>query len=336
MAHAHKPHILVIRFSALGDVAMTVPVIYSVARRYPDVRFTVVTREFFARIFINPPANVEVMGFDLKNDYRGLPGLWRLLRRVARLRPTAVADLHNVFRSWMIDTMFRLRGTRVEMVDKMRRSRRELFRNGTPQPHFIDRYREVFARLGYPAALTFRSVFENAAPVIPLEVADRAVGIAPYARYYNKTYPVEMMRRVVELLSHAGCRTYLFGARGREAEELQQWAADITGCTAVAGRYTLEEEIAVMSKMRVMVSMDSANQHLAALAGCDVITVWGSTTPACGFTPYGFTDSDGICLGLECQPCSVAGRPTCPLGHLDCMCSISPRTIADHVLEKLK
>ncbi len=111
---------LIIRFSALGDVAMTVPAIYSLATRYPDLNIDVVTRPFFARLFINAPDNVNVIGVDFNKDYKGVGGTLRLLRRLGKLRPDYVADLHNVLRSWIIDRYFRLRGVKVVMVDKMR------------------------------------------------------------------------------------------------------------------------------------------------------------------------------------------------------------------------
>lgn len=334
MKSSRQPHILVLRLSALGDVAMTIPVVYSVARRYPDVRFTVATRKFFARLFINPPDNLSVMPLDIKADFKGAAGTWRLMRRLAALRPTAVADLHNVARTWAIDLWMRLNGVRVAMVDKMRRDRRAVLRRHASQPSFITRYADVFARLGYPVSPDFTSIFP-APPQPPLAVDTAAlnIGIAPYARYYNKTYPVEMMRDVVARLCQEGAGVYLFGGRGREADELDRWAQDIKGCTSVAGKFDLPGELAVMAAMDCMVSMDSANQHLAALAGTKVITVWGSTTPACGFAAYSRPQCPGesISLGLNCQPCSIAGRPTCPRGHLDCLCTLAPSTLADRI-----
>lgn len=331
-----QPHILVLRFSALGDVAMTLPVIYSVASAYPNVRFTVVTREFFARLFINPPENVTILGVDLKKRYHGLIGSLKLCRDLAALKPTAVADLHNVFRTWLIDYWMRLRGVKVVMVNKMRVDRSKMLREKTEQTPFVERYREVFNLLGYPAKMTFNSVLNESEITTPISVAHPAVGIAPFARYYNKTYPPERMRRVAEMLCAKGIKVFLFGGRGAEAEQLLGWAGSIPGCESVAGRFSLSEEMALMSKMDLMLSMDSANQHLAALTGAKVLTIWGSTAPSCGFTPFGHDASDGICLNLDCQPCTVAGSPTCPFGHLDCMTMLSEQTIVNRITASLK
>ena len=85
-------HILVIRLSALGDVAMTIPVIYSVARAYPDIRFSVLTQAVAAKLFIQAPANVSVIIADVKGNHAGLFGLWRLFKELRKMNIDAVAD----------------------------------------------------------------------------------------------------------------------------------------------------------------------------------------------------------------------------------------------------
>ena len=327
---------LIIRFSALGDVAMTVPAIYSLATRYPDLNIDVVTRPFFARLFVNAPANVNVIGVDFKKDYKGVGGMLRLLRRLVQLKPDCVADLHNVLRSWIIDRYFRLRGVKVVMVDKMRGKRSELFRTGQPQPSFIDRYAKVFAELGYPVSLTFKSLYQNHSPALPFEPKHPAIGVAPFARYSNKTYPEGQMREVISKLTAGGYHVYLFGGRGTEAARLKEWAAATSGCTSLAGEYPLEDEIALMGAMDAMVSMDSSNQHMAALAGTPVISIWGSTTPACGFMGYGQEAGRAVCLNIECQPCSVGGAPECPKRHFDCMRKLSPDTIVEKIRQTVE
>lgn len=326
-----KGSMLIVRLSALGDVAMTIPAIYSLAVQYPDLGIRVVTRPFFAKLFINCPENVSISIADFKGEHKGVGGTFRLLRQLSVPKPGCVADLHNVLRSWEIDTWFRMCGVKVSMVDKNRCARRRLLTDKEPQRNFVDRYADVFGRLGYPIRLSFRSVYDRKPADPPFEPLYPAVGVAPFARYYNKTYPPEMMRRVVEILCRMGCHVYLFGGRGREEKELRGWADEVIGCESVAGGYPIDKEIALMSRMDVMVSMDSANQHLASLAGTKVVSVWGSTTPACGFMAYGQPAENAMMLGLPCQPCSVAGKPTCPLGHLDCMCRITPKMIADKV-----
>lgn len=116
--------ILIIRLSALGDVAMTIPVIYSLARRYPQLQITVLTRPFFARLFIDRPANVELMSADIAGRHHGALGLMRLIGELRHRHFDMVADLHDLLRSRVITTALRATGCRVATVDKDRRSRR--------------------------------------------------------------------------------------------------------------------------------------------------------------------------------------------------------------------
>lgn len=326
-----KKNILILRFSALGDVAMTLPVIYSLARQYPDLQVTVLTRPFFARLFVNRPSNIRLMETDFKGIHKGLGGVLRLLGMLRICRFDGIADLHNVLRSWLIDLFFLWQGKKVVMVDKQRRGRRKVLSEHARQVNYVHRYAEVFARLGFPVKLTFRSVYESVPPEVPLRIDRPAVGIAPFARYFNKIYPLEKMLQVANLLATQGFHVYFFGGGDRETKILNSWQQDCPNSISLAGKYSLEEELAIMSHIDVMITMDSANQHLAALTGTKVISVWGSTTPACGFAGYNQDERNAVCLNLPCQPCSIAGGKECPRQHLDCLNRIEPAAIAGKV-----
>ena len=332
-------NILVIRLSALGDVAMTLPVIYSVAKAYPRKNFTVLTRPFFAKLFINKPKNVEVLAWDFKKGHASLLNMLLLMRVLDKKRFDCVADLHNVMRSWLIDLLFIIRGIRVKMVDKMRNKRSALISSCTQVslPDMTNRYIDVFERMGMPTTLTFKSLFHETHLSPPLIIPSNSVGIAPFARYMNKTYPIEKMERVVALLDSKSINVFLFGSKGHEANIMHQWEERYPHCKSLAGTYSIENELAIMSSLRVMVAMDSANQHLAAICGTRVITIWGATTPACGFIGYGQQKQDSVCLGKKCQPCSIAGSNICKDGTLSCLNDIQPNDIVtkiEHIINK--
>ncbi len=284
-------------------------------------------------MFVGAPATVEVLPFDLKEEYKGFGGTLRVARKLASLHPDYVADLHNMARSLVIDSLLRLTGARVAIVDKARSERRKVYAGGEPQRQYIQRYFDVFARLGLETKPEFTSIFaedkdDTALQELRAIIKAPAVGIAPFARYTTKTYPPELMFEVTRDLAARGINVYLFGGRGNEAavmETCQQPAEGGHGeIVSLAGRFSLEQELRLMSYLDVMVSMDSANQHLASIAGCPVLTVWGGTTPACGFRPWGATEGSDICLNLPCQPCSIAGTPACPLGTHGCIRQLPP------------
>lgn len=330
-----KKRILVVRFSALGDVAMTIPVVYALAAQYPELTIDYVTSPFFARLFVNAPESLRVHGIDLKK-YKGFKGTTNLLKQLSALKPDYVADLHNVLRSWIIDTWFRMKGVKVIMVDKMRSSRKEVLNKGKAQESFFKRYAKVFSELGFPVDLNFKTIFPEGIPEVPVAISRPAVGIAPFARYANKTYPIDLMEEVVGNLVSKGISVYLFGARGKEAEHLEKIAEKNKGSISVAGKLPIEDELALMAQMDVMVSMDSANHHLASLSGTPVVSIWGSTTPACGFMGYRQNPENALCLNLDCQPCSIAGKPDCPRKNMECLQSLSPLSVTQKIISLLK
>lgn len=328
--------VLIIRLSALGDVAMTLPVVYSVAHENTDIEFDVLTRPFFARLFINAPSNVHTVVADYRGEHRGFKGTLRLLKQLRRRHYDAVADLHNVGRSWTIDWAMRHLGCHVEMVDKMRSGRQKVIIGHKAQPNFIGRYVDVFHRLGLETKLTFSSLFEKEAPETPIPVEKTTIGIAPFARYQNKALPLHQLKALVSELTSRHLHVMLFGGRGQEAEILSEVAREDAECESVAGRFPIEEELALMYRLALMVSMDSANQHLASIAGTRVITLWGSTTPLCGFAPYRQTANMSIERCLDCQPCTIAGSDQCRLGTFECLSQMDMKEVASRIEEAIK
>lgn len=332
MKHCQPRHILVYRISALGDVAMTIPAIYSCAKKWNMVTFHVVTASFCAKMFVNTPTNVVL------HPVEKPIGTWQLLRIIRKMNIDAVADLHNVLRSWVVDAMFLLKGKRVRMLKKNRGERHAILKEGKDSKRpFTLRYFDVFERLGLPCEPNFSSLFD-ALPPLPVKIEkgnERWIGIAPYARYENKMYPLEQMQQVVHLLTeHKDSRLFLFGSRGEQAEMLKHWDRQSPRIHSVAGRFSLREELALMAYLDVMLSMDSANQHMASLVGTRVVSVWGSTTPACGFMGWHQKESDIICANIDCQPCSIGGSKHCHSNNLACMKALSPEMIVAKILDE--
>ncbi|MCH5176233.1 MAG: glycosyltransferase family 9 protein [Prevotellaceae bacterium] len=336
-------NILVIRLSALGDVAMTIPAIYSCAYCNPDCTLHVVTSEFCAQLFIGAPDNVKLhlIGKDIQH---GMLGTLRIIRQLHVLHIDAVADLHNVLRSWIIDWSFRLRGRRVQMLDKMRHERKQIVRQGksASQP-FTERYFNVFRKLGLKVNPLFTSVlkddktsYPDFSSVLPNDKLT-PVGIAPFARYKNKTYPLPLMEQVVAKLSaDSDFRILLFSGGKTESEQLKEWQNKYTNTVSVAKRFTLADEVRLMSRLKVMVSMDSANMHMASLVGCRVISVWGSTTPRCGFLGWQQNKSDALATNCKCQPCTIAGSERCRCGDYHCLTNMTPDKIYNTIKEITK
>lgn len=336
---------LIMRFSAMGDVAMTIPVIHSLASQHRDLRITVVTRKRFAPMFQWLPANVEVRGYDI-DAIDGVTGLTKLYNELAKYKYDIVADLHDVLRTKYLRTCFRMAGAKIAVVNKGRKEKHSIIGKGQTAESLkpmVERYADVFKELGYPVSINYQRAFnpltENfmdvRAVVGKKMEGEKWIGIAPFAAHEQKVYPLDKMRTVAHILCEKGHKVFLFGAGKAEQEELESWECD--GVKSVCGQLgNLYNEMLLMSQLDVMVSMDSANMHIASLVGTPVVSIWGATHYKAGFMGYG-QSTDGIVeLDLPCRPCSIYGNQPCKLGDLRCLNGITPESIVSKVEKNMK
>ena len=341
-------HILVIRLSALGDVAMTIPVIYSVARTYPNIAFTVLTQAVASKLFIQAPENVSVVVADVKGRHAGISGLWRLFQELRRRHVDAVADLHDVLRSKWLRFCFSVSGTTCVVIDKGRAEKRRLtsrtHKQFRPLKSSFARYEEVFVRLGLTFVPHFTSLYgdkKGATTLFSEIVPDKAeneiwIGVAPFAKHKGKIYPVgQMEQAVAHLADKENCRLFLFGGGDEEIQVFNRWKSRYPGIISMGGKHGFEKELALISHLDVMITMDSANMHLASLVGVRVVSVWGATHPYAGFLGWNQSASDALGVELPCRPCSVFGNKPCFRGDYACMGQLPPESIVQKVEQLL-
>jgi len=335
-------NVLLIRFSAIGDVAMTVPVIDSLAKAYPDKHFTMLSNVRFAPFFAGMPDNVSFIGVDLKKDYHGFGAMLKLFFRLLRKHFDAVADLHGVLRTTALSIYYRLFFTKVCRIDKDRRSRKRMTRQKdkdlTPRLTSFDRYRIVLEKLGFRFDIKFHSIFgDEKADLSSVKgiVGEKDctwVGVAPFAAHKGKIYPLYLMEEVVSQIDSAClCRQFVF-AYGKERSLVEEWARKYRSVELIDTRLGMAGELVLMSNMEVMLGMDSSNMHLASITGTPVVSVWGATHPAAGFLGWGQNPDDCMQLALPCRPCSIYGKTKCIYGDYRCLTGIDP----DQVFARVK
>ena len=277
----------------MGDVAMTVPVLLALHRDYPNLKITVVTKPHFAPIF-NALPFATVIKADVKKEYKGLFGIYRLFLNLKKLNFFAVADLHNVLRSKVLGLFFKCIGVKVITIDKGRKEKKNLINGSFKQlPNLKtthQRYAEVFKKLGYPITLKNTDVL----PIQKLsdfkEIPSNKVliGIAPFASFESKMYPLHLIKEVISgLIQNSSYQILLFGGGKKEKTLLDELANSFSDAVFnLTGKYSFQDELALISNLNLMISMDSGNGHLAANYGVPVVSVWGVTHPCLGFAPF--------------------------------------------------
>lgn len=339
-------HILVIRLSAMGDVAMTIPVLLALLRKNPQLKITVLSKSFLKPIFEAIP-NVTFYTADVKGKHKGVFGLYTLYKELKKLNIDAVADLHNVLRSKILGFFFKLGGIKTIKLDKGRSEKKALTRSKNKifkplQPTYL-RYSSVFVDLGFPITFSDDDVLPQLElqPQLATYIGKDAkpwIGIAPFAAFEGKTYPLALQEQLIQQLDASGkYKIILFGGKADKVQ-LDTWSKAYKNVVNCAAQFSFSEELAIISNLDVMVSMDSGNAHLAAMYGKKVITLWGVTHPYAGFYPYGQPEHYALLpdmMQFPLVPTSVYGNKF-PEGYEKVMHSIAPETVFSKIEEVLK
>jgi ADP-heptose:LPS heptosyltransferase len=335
------------RLSAMGDVAMTVPVLRALVSQHPEIKLTVISRSFFIPFFEGIP-QVSFFEFDEKVRHKGVAGLLRLFSDLQQLDIDAFADLHNVLRSKVIKTLFALSGKRTASVDKGREGKKALTRSENKifkqLPTMFERHAKVFEELGFVLNLDNpifpeKAVLEEEMKAIIGCEEQQIIGIAPFAQYDSKVYPLDLMRVVIEKLSKIpNNKILLFGGGTKEIEILDSFSNNRNNVINIAGKIKLKQELELISKLDVMLSMDSGNAHIAAMLGVKVISLYGATHPFAGFAPFNQPIENALVSDRKeypLLPTSVYGNIKVA-GYEDAMRTILPESIVEKINTSLK
>jgi ADP-heptose:LPS heptosyltransferase len=319
---------LILRFSAMGDVAIAASVMREIAAQNPNNHFVFVTRSFFSPFFDNIP-NLEVFSVDFNLRHKGIFGLFRLYKDLTKhYKIDAVADLHDVLRSKLLTLFFRFSCKKVKIatINKGRKEKRALCHINTPKTPLKStwlRYTEVFQPLKIKTEI-------KPTPISYFPEKVKRIGISPFAQHKGKMYPPELMEKVLELLN-ADYEIYLFGGGKKEQELCEKWQQKFENVHSLVGKHTLVEELECISGLDVMLSMDSSGMHLASLCNVPCVSIWGATHPFAGFVGFGQENNPQVQLELPCRPCSVYGNKSCRYGDYRCLWGIMPEEIIQNL-----
>jgi len=324
----------------MGDVAMTIPVIRALVAQHPEIKITFLSKAFLKPLFDDIP-NVHFYAADVTNTHKGVFGLHKLSKELKHLNITHIADLHNVLRSKILRSFFKFSTDNIAVLDKGRSEKKALTRTTNKVFKQLktshERYADVFRKLGFSVDISNPTKLEK--PNLKSSVFNligkknaKWIGIAPFAAFDAKMYPLDLMEKVIAALAENNT-ILLFGGGEKEIALLSKIEKKNEHTISVAGKLNLTEELNVIGHLDCMLAMDSGNAHFAAMLQIPTITLWGATHPFAGFAPFNQPTENCMLPDLEKYPnipCSIYGNKICD-GYEDVMRSILPENVIKKV-----
>jgi len=328
----------------MGDVAMTVPIIRALIEKYPKTKITFLSKAFLKPLFEDIP-NVTFYAADVTNLHKGVFGLHKLSKELKQLNITHIADLHNVLRSKILRSFLKFSTSDCAVIDKGRSEKKDLTKvedkifKQLKTSH--ERYADVFRKLGFLIDISKPTKLEkpNLNTKVLNLIGDKQkdwIGIAPFAAYDAKMYPLDLMQKVIDKLSEKNT-ILLFGGGDKEVNILSEIEKKNNNIISVAGKLNLKNELNLIANLDCLLAMDSGNAHFSAMLQVKTITLWGATHPFAGFAPFNQPKENCLLPDLEKYPnipCSIYGNKICD-GYEDVMRTISPEKVIEKVEEIL-
>ncbi|HTR22106.1 MAG TPA: glycosyltransferase family 9 protein [Gemmatimonadales bacterium] len=328
--------ILLVRFSSIGDILLTTPLIRALRRRHPDAELIFVTKRAMVPLVGDNPHLTRVEALEPGESIR------RLARRLRGLQATDALDLHGSLRSRVLRVLLpgRWHGYRKRKFARglLIATKINLHRHVVPVP---ERYFEAAAALDVqpdsggpeffvgPGARVRVTEWlaAHARPSAGQSEAPLAV-LAPGAAHATKRWPLEQWGELAERLGAAGYRLVVAGGAEDRALAAAPGLADRADNSA--GEFSLQETGALLARARICIAGDTGVMHMATAVGTPVVALFGPTVEAFGFFPY-HARATVLQRDLDCRPCSSMGSERCPLGHHRCLAAISAAEVVTAV-----
>ena len=328
---------LVVRFSSVGDIVLSTPLLRVLRAKFPSGQIDYVTRTEYAELVKNNQNLNLVHEFDAREGFQGLRSLKRKLKKE---RYDLVLDIHGSLRSRFLRTG--LGAKDVLGIDKRKHERFMLvkFKQNLYKEivSIADRYIEPLHAFGVKSDgkgtelhIPDEILFGVSGKIATLQLNrfEKTIGLCPSSRHMTKRWPWERFADLaVRLIREHEAKILLFGGPGDRALSTQivEVITKATGAERVtdfSGQFSLLETAAAMEFCDAVVSNDSGLMHIAAAMNKKLVAIFGSTVREFGFFPLGQDTKVIERKGLNCRPCSHIGLPECPEGHFRCMKDIA-------------
>lgn len=319
---------LIIRLSSLGDIILTQAVVAALKRNYPNCQITFVCKEAFKGI-------VQMMGSIEVLCWRENLGFFKELREQEY---DAVIDLHGKLASHLISLSARAR--KKYRYHKQHKLRQQIVKHETDESisSTVDLYFSALTELlpeeSWEPPKLYPHLLQKDEVSLPEEwTGKKVIAIFAGAAHFTKTYPLAQYRDFLRLAKEDWRFIFLGSEAEKDLSEAIRGSFETVSINQ-CGAYDLASLASLLQKVDLVISSDSGPMHLAAALGCRQIAIFGSTHPRLGFAPLN-PKAEVLCADLPCQPCTLHGRDSCPLGHWDCMTQVTPQMLFETVEKSL-
>jgi heptosyltransferase-2 len=333
--------ILVIRFSSLGDIVLTTPVIKSLKQKFPQSQIFFLTKSQYHDLLENDPDIFSLIKYDPKERHKGISGFLKLVKELKTLNFDLVVDLHANLRSFLIRHLLK---TKLKIKYDKRWLARLLLVHfkfiHVESIHTVDSYLKALKKIGANSSVKDKEIFldqesENFLKDFlvekNIEKDDIVVGIHPGARWETKRWNEEKFTQVCRILNQKPkVKIILFGDRNDQEliEKISLGALNRKLFKAV--NLPLNKFMSLIKRCDCFVTNDSGPMHMASALGVPVVAIFGSTHPKLGFSPLG-PESIVLTADVKCSPCSLHGEKKCHKKSRLCMDLIEPEMVMDAV-----
>ena len=318
--------VLIIRFSSIGDIVLTSPVIRCIKKQLPGVELHYLTKKQYLPVVQANPY-IDKVHLISKNIREVLPEL-------RKQNFNFIADLHENFRSFGVRLALLRPSAGFPKINFQKWVMVKFKTNLLPEEHIVDRYFKAVDGLGVINDHQGLDYFiphgeSGFPPSIPASHRQHYIAFAIGAKHTTKCMPAE---KIISLCRSIPMPVVLLG--GPEDREKGAYIAEHGGDHVfnACGILNLNQSAFMVKESDVVITHDTGLMHIAAAFRKRIISVWGNTIPAFGMYPYmpGFEDRSVITevKGLDCRPCSKLGYDRCPKGHFKCMNDIREEGIA--------
>ncbi|MBN2018263.1 MAG: lipopolysaccharide heptosyltransferase II [Candidatus Cloacimonetes bacterium] len=322
--------VLFIRFSSLGDVLLTTPIIRTFRTHFPDAEIHFLTKKQFALLLEYNPHIDKLIRFDPEDE-----SMLQLIIRLQKEHYTHIIDLHDKLRSALIKRF--VKGKTITYKKKHPYRKRLLKdHNLKPISSTVELYASVLEnfniRLGERKLDLFlpeneETIAENFLP----SDGKKIVAISPGTSWFTKQYPIEYYKKLIEhLLNNYEVNIILIGTENEKSLTAEITSISQTGICDLGGKTSLIETAVIINYSDLFISGDCGSMHIAAALGVPQIAIFGPTHPKLGFAPLN-PRAKILTLNLDCSPCTLHGNDRCPKGHFKCMMGMLPEMVAEKI-----